>query len=587
MVVLCGIISYLGEDNAIPALVEGIKKLEYRGYDSFGCAFLNDGKLMVEKDVGKVSEVLGSHKINEYRSSIGIFHTRWATHGGIERRNAHPHKDCSGRIAVAHNGIVENWRLLKGKLVGHTFMSDTDTEVIVHMIEEGIKSGQLFYDSTLSAFRMLTGSSSFVAMHSDLEELIAVKNGSPLILAIARDGYFVSSDIPSVLKFTNRIVYLHDGDAVRISKEGYWIENIFGKSYEHKIYNIDAISSDDDKGKFKHFMEKEIYEQLSIWESLSEFNKDSIIKASDEIKKSGRVYLLGSGTSHYASLYGAKILRDSGIDAMAVEPHDIPSFSKIIKPEDLFLIISQSGETADTISVLDYFRANRKIGIINVQRSFLSRVVDVLIPMGAGVEKAVAATKSLTNTLIILTFISDAISGQIERAVTDANLLALNEFNLAVPSVEEAIEEVAKALCNEEKIFVAGKGEGFILALEGALKLKEVTYIHAEAMDLSSLKHGPLALIEKGTKVITIMTGICDEESMYNVEELKARGATVIGISTKNSSNYDIFIRSVPAGSLGFAPILFIMQLLSYKIALKRGIDPDKPRNLAKSVTVK
>ncbi len=586
---MCGIIGYIGFDNGMPSLIEGIKLLEYRGYDSFGCGFISNDKLMIIKDIGKASDIIKTYNLKEFSTSLGICHTRWATHGGVEKRNAHPHIDCYERIAVVHNGIIENWEDLRQMLIlnGHKFLSSTDSEVIPHLIEEELNSGKSFYEACLLSFKKLKGSSAILAMDSKQNELVAFKNGSPLILGIAKNGYFVSSDIPSILKFTNRIIYLYDGDIINITKNGYEIENIFGKLHEHKIECVNDIVSDIDKGKFQYFMEKEIYEQLSIWKSLSEFNINQITEAIDEIKKANRIYFLGMGSSYYAGMYGAKMLRKIGIDAIALEPSEITEFIKIIKPEDLLVIISQSGETADIISILNYLKNNRKIGIINSKYSYLSRMLDHLIPMNAGIERAVAATKSLTNTLIILNFISHGILGQLEKAFSDAKLLSLNEYNLFVPSVKAAIENVAKILYNEKNLFICGSDFGYVIALEGALKLKEVTYIHGEALDLSSLKHGPLALIDQNTKVIVIQTESQIESSSYNIEELKARGAKIIGISTKNSTLFDYFIRSFPAGSFEFAPLLFILQFLSYKIALLKGLDPDKPRNIAKSVTVK
>lgn len=582
----CGIISYIGTENGIPYLVEGIKKLEYRGYDSFGCAFKEGGKLKILKDVGRIDSVIQKYGIEGYSSHIGIFHTRWATTGVIEKKNAHPFSDCGGKIAIVHNGIVENWDSLKRLIPDHTFSSDTDSEVIAHLIEDRMRSGSPFYESVKETASEMKGSSSFVAINSESEEMVAVKNGSPLILALSDEGFFVSSDIPSVLKFTDKIVYLHDGDIVNLSPISYKIENIFNFTYNHDMFRVKTPISSTDLGSYSHFMEKEIHDQIEIWNSNDYLSIVQMREAAEHVKMAGRVFIIGSGSSFFASLHGAWEFRKRGKDAIAILPQDIGNYSRIIRKDDVFIFVSQSGETADVISRLEKINGHLKIGIINVDHSYLSRAMDIVIPMNVGIENAVAATKSLTNSMIILTILAAICCGNEERIKSDYNLLKLNDFNLIVPSVEQALDEVADIISRENHLFVAGKGEAIMLAREGALKMKEVTYIHTEALDLSSLKHGPIALIENGVKVITVVMDN-DEDSDYNIDELKARGATIIGFSPTNSPKYDKYIRTVPAGAFSFAPTLYALQLLSYKTAIKRGINPDRPRNLAKSVTVK
>ena len=524
--------------------------------------------------------------VENYSSSIGIFHTRWATHGVIEKRNAHPLTDCSGKIAIVHNGIVENYHSLKERLKDHSFSSLTDSEVIAHLIEEGMKNGQSFQESVRATVTELKGSSSFVAIHFGTEEMIAVKNGSPLILAIADRGFFISSDIPSVLNFTDRVVYLHDGDIIRLSPRKYDIENVITSEPVHEVSVVKFRPYATEKGNFLHYMEKEIHEQPGLWNSSGYFSSQPIMEAAEMIRNAGRIYLVGAGSSHFAALHGARTMRKNGKDALAVLPQDVENYSGVMKQNDVFIFVSQSGETADVIQQLDRINGHKKVGIINVDHSYLTEKMDVVIPMNVGVENAVAATKSLTGSMIILTILANVCCGKEEQARKEYNLLTLNDFNLEVPAVEQAIDEVADLIRNEEHLYIAGKGEAFLLAREGALKMKEVTYIHTEALDLSSLKHGPIALMENGVKVITIvMDG--DTESDYNIEELRARGATVIGISPSASTKYDRFIRTVPAGVFSFAPVLYVLQFLAYRTAVKSGLNPDRPRNLAKSVTVK
>ncbi len=581
---MCGIIGYAGKDNSIPYILDGIKDLEYRGYDSFGIGIIKNNEILIKKDVGKIDEIIKKYNLLDLFSNIGIAHTRWATHGGIEQKNAHPISDCKNKIAIAHNGTVENWEELKESLKGHTFSSDTDTEVIVHLIEEELEKGISLMDSVIKIFQVLEGSSSFLILSSLTNEIVAVKKGSPLVFAIGEKGYFVSSDIPSIIKFTNKIIYLTDGDIVLFNGEKYVIKNAMNKKVDHSIKEVELKVKDVEKGKYNYYMEKEIFEEFELWGKFENYDNTILIKSAELIKNARRVYLTGSGTSFYAAMYGEMQLRTLGIDCIAVEPQELENYGNIIKNDDLFIIISQSGETYDIINALPVMKDNKKIGIINVEESTLARSVDIIIKMDAGPEKAVAATKSMVNTLIILTMLSSYIEKKDYKK--DLKLLNLNKFNILVPSVEEIIENVSSRLAETNEIYYTGRGFGYVLALEGALKMKEISYIHAEAINLPSIKHGPLALISDRTNVIAIVTPESEKMAINNLEELKARGAFIIGISQKPLKQFDVFIRTVDAGIFSFAPILFILQLLSYKVSIKKGLDPDKPRNLAKSVTV-
>lgn len=581
---MCGIIGYIGLNNSVPYLVSGIKKLEYRGYDSFGCACRSENGLQIFKSTRNIEDGVREYNIDKLKSKTAIFHTRWATNGRINETNAHPQLDCTGKIAVVHNGIVENAQELKTHLVKHRFLSETDTEVIPHLIEENMETGNSFYEATIISAKRILGMSSFVVIHSEINEMIAVKNGSPLILAIDRSGYFISSDIPSVINRTNKIIYLNDGDTVHLTESTYSIENIYDLHNKHEVVRVYPDSSNREVSKYPHLMVKEIFEQLSIWGVLPEPVVSAIKKTSSYIQNTDRVFFVGSGSSYHVSLYGSMMFRKCGKDAMAIQPQEIPDFRNIMRSNDLVIVVSQSGETADIIYYLKQIPENKKIGIINVEQSYIANNVDILIPMSVGLERAVAATKSVSNSLMIVTYLYIFLSGGTEFLERDTHLLELNKFNLIVPSVESKIEEIAELLKCEDHIFITGTEEGYILAMEGALKLKEVTYIHAEALDLVALKHGPLAMVEDGTKIIVI---IGSGNYSRNIDELKARGATIIGIAEKKYQNFDYFIRTVPAGKFSFAPVLFILQLLSYDIAVKKGLNPDKPRNLAKSVTVR
>ena len=581
---MCGIIAYIGSRDAITDLVSGIKKLEYRGYDSFGCALKTSNGMKIFKSTKLMDQVIYQFNIDKIASKNALFHTRWATNGGISEINAHPHLDCDKKIAVIHNGIIENAESLKSFLGNHIFVSDTDTEVIPHLIEENMKGGRSFYEATMLAAQRLSGMSSFVVIHSDIDEMVAFKNGSPLILAIDESGYFISSDIPSVMNSTNKIIYLNDGDTVHMTERSFSISNIYNVRNEHTIHYVSPDLSTVHNWNYQHIMLKEIFEQLSIWKALPKSLFQNIKEVTEDLRKMERIYFIGSGSSYHVSLYGAMLLRSIGKEAFAIQPQDIPNFKHILKRKDIVIAISQSGETADMIYYLKQITEIRKIGIINVEHSNLANVVNTLIPMSVGAERAVAATKSVSNSLIIVVSLYLLLLDSPASLDMDARLLDLNKFNLVVPSIENKIREIAELLKDEQHMFITGTDKEYILAMEGALKIKEVTYIHAEALDLVSLKHGPLALVQKGTKVIVI-TG--HDDYSRNIEELKARGAVIIGIAEEKLKNFDYYIRTVPAGVFSFAPILFILQILSYEIAVKKGINPDKPRNLAKSVTVR
>lgn len=584
---MCGIISYYGSDNAIENLIQGIKALEYRGYDSFGCAIIEGESLNVYKNVGSVDKVVNQFLISEMKSSKAIFHTRWATHGGIEQRNSHPHTDCNEKIAVVHNGIIENWAHLKKGLLGHTFKSDTDTEIIPHMIEEYLERGDDLYLAVESVVKKIVGMSSFIVMHLDYPYMVAYKNGSPLVMGIGENGVFVSSDVPSLLNFTKKFIFLHDGDIVRFANKEYSITNLTKTNYDYPVETVNMNPINLSKGNHNHYMEKEILEQPVAWQKFENVDKSALKKASEIISASEKVYIIGSGSSYYAALIGSKLFLSNGIHATAVNGEELIEHSNVIDDKCVFIVISQSGETADLISSLTHFNNVKKIGIINVPSSSLARSVDILLKMRAGVEKAVPSTKSFTNTLVILSLLSSILEGN-EKLNSRELHLANNEIhNFLVPSVLNAIDSAAKIIYKMRSMFLAGRNNCYLYALEGALKLKECTYIHSEALDLSALKHGPLALIDNYTWVTVILSKENMMESLMNVQELKSRGAKIIGISPENHELFDKFIRVPELGSYSFLPIIMVLQLLAYKIAVLKNINPDMPRNLAKSVTVR
>ena len=584
---MCGIIGYYGKDNSVPYLVEGIRKLEYRGYDSFGCTLFENGKLNTYKDVGRIDDVILEYSIDKKTSSHGIFHTRWATHGGIEKKNSHPHTDCIGNISVVHNGIIENWVHLKRKLQSHIFISDTDTEVIPHLIEEHLQSDFNLLNAVKVVAKNIVGMSSFVVMHSQFDYIVAYKNGSPLVLGLGKNGNFVSSDVPSLLNFTNKFVYLQDGDIVKIGEDNYGISNIYRGETQHEIKTVNMNPIGLEKGRHEYYMEKEIFEQPTLWKKFEDYDKLEYSKISNLIKASDKIFIIGSGSSYYAAMYAARLFLKSGIQTFPVNGEELMDYANIIDEKSLFIVISQSGETADVIAGLLKFKNVRKIGIVNVPSSTIAREVEVLLKIRAGVEKAVPSTKSLSNSFIILTLLNSIINGTIKE--TEKQLVSSNMdiYNFIVPSVLSAIDSTAKTLLEQENVLVAGRQTAYILALEGALKLKECAYTHAEGIDLSGLKHGPLALVDDDMWTIAIVLKENIHESLMNVQEIKSRGGKIIGISTSSNELFDIYIKIPDLGPFTFMPVLMVFQFLSFKLARLKGLNPDMPRNLAKSVTVR
>ncbi len=584
---MCGIIGYTGDDDAIPYLIDGIKNLEYRGYDSFGCAFELKGAIEVRKDAGKIEDVLSRYGISQFSAPKAIFHTRWATHGSVKKENAHPLLDCTGMIAVVHNGIIENWAELKSSLGSHRFVSDTDTEVLAHMVEDEMRAGNSLSDAVKNVFGRIKGSSSFLVMNQRTEELVAVKKGSPLVLGLGKHGTFISSDVPSFIAYTNKVVYLYDGDLVSIWKNKYEIDNLLDKNVTHKVAKVNLTVKDAEKGSHSHFMIKEIMEQPGLIKKLTAGGFGEVEKAAGLVKNARTTYLVGAGTSFHVARLGTRILREFGIVSVPIQGQDITTFGKVIKPDDVFVIISQSGETADLINALPMMKNNKKIGIMNSEESTLAKAVDILIPIGAGPEKAVAATKSFTLSSIYMCLLAAFAAGEKNKALHDLNLLDINLYNQLVPSVYSTIEKAAYRLKRMESVYFLGRDYDFIIALEAALKLKEISYIHAEAIDAATFKHGPLALVSDNTYLVAVVSDKSYDQTIYNLEEIKARSGKIIGISNRNAKAFDVFIRTQDAGMFSFVMQTIILQLLAYRISVLRGLDPDRPKNLAKSVTVK
>jgi len=581
---MCGIVGYIGNKNANEIILEGIKRLEYRGYDSVGACFVNDGKIVIKKDVGKVEEVHRKLDFLEPKCNLAICHTRWATHGNVTKENAHPHSDCNERIAIVHNGIIENYQEIKEYLEvrGHRFKSQTDSEVVAHLIEEFNKDLD-FESACKKAFSMLQGSFAILAVKGDENKIVGIRKDSPLVIGVGEEESYAASDIYALLPFTHNFIFLRNYDFVVLEKGKFKIENLVEKNVERKVERIDVNIKEVERGDFHHFMIKEILEQADVFERAFDQNEDEIERFVEEIRKARKIFLIGAGTSYHACLAGSYLFAKAGIFAKPIIASEFSNFLDLINEETLIIAISQSGETADVLDAVRKAKERKAkiFSIINVYGSSLMRESDAHLLMNAGFEIGVAATKTYIAELAILLLLYSRLSGKkVNKEEIKAKIL-----DLLSRSRREYIEKVAELLKESQHIFLIGRGLEFVTALEAALKIKEISYIHAEAFPGGEIKHGTIALIEKNTPCI-VFVGEEREKILSNAEELKARGGFIIGVSDKNEKIFDVWIKVPQDGEAALIYQIIPMQLLAYRLAVLRGFDPDKPRNLAKSVTV-
>ncbi len=583
---MCGIFAYTGhKPNAANIILDGLKTLEYRGYDSWGIAVETSKGIAVEKHIGKI----GDAQIRLPNAVRGIGHTRWATHGGVTVENSHPHLDCTREIALLHNGIVENFAELKKDVNDHTFRSQTDTEVVVHLIEN-LCSMYPFTEAVMIAFKKLKGLNAIVVMHNKTGETVALKNGSPLVIGIGEKEYFIASDVTGILPYTHKVIFLKDNEMAVVADTLHMVDVHTGKNLTPQIEEIHWNMENADKGKFTHFMLKEIFEQPSILQNLATTN-DRIAILARYVRKAKGTFFIGAGTAYNASLAGAylfsKIAKQHVNTAPASEFNYLEDF---LHEKSLVIALSQSGETIDIIEPMN--RAKEKkatvIGILNTIGSTLYRMSDEVFLLGAGPEKAVASTKAYTAklaTLLLLVYTLCNKREEGQKIVTDAATEIQRFFS---DTYLLQMQRLAKKLKNTQHLYTIGRGYAYPTALEAALKIKEVSYIHAEGFAGGELKHGPIALIEKGTPCIVF----APQDTTYsaiisNATEVKARGGYIIGVASQHAPIFDewVEIKDIGIGSIisGIVP----MQLLAYYLAVMKKLDPDKPRNLAKSVTVK
>jgi glucosamine--fructose-6-phosphate aminotransferase (isomerizing) len=605
---MCGIIGYIGRDNAVDVVVEGLRHLEYRGYDSAGVAFLNDDHFEVRRCKGKIKELEGQLFLERPYSNLAIGHTRWATHGVPSEYNAHPHS--SENVVIVHNGIIENYLEIKEDLIekGYGFSSETDSEVISHLIDSYHKKCA-FEEAVRSAFKKLRGSYAVVVVsRKEPEKLIGVRKDSPLVLGIGGDEFFLASDVPAFIMKTRDVIFLDDNNMAVIQKGGYMITDFDGRVLEKNRQFIPWSPSMADRGGYKHYMIKEIHEQPRtiadtlrgrIFPERNEVNFEEFGLGESDLKRIRKIHIGACGTSWHAALVGKYM-----IERIAKIPVEVDYASEfryrdpVINDGDLFLAITQSGETADTLYAQR--EAKRRgaltLSICNVLGSTSAREADAVFYTHSGPEIGVASTKSFTSQLVSLSLLLSML-GKVHDAVKDestiiSELLSIPEKVEDILRTENVISDIAREFFKAKDFLYLGRGILYPIALEGALKLKEISYIHAEGYPAGEMKHGPIALIDEDFPVVVLMPkGELKEKIIANIAEVKARGGRVIVVKGNEESEHleDVdYAITIPETNQYLTPILMVipLQLLAYHIGVLRGCDVDQPRNLAKSVTV-
>jgi glucosamine--fructose-6-phosphate aminotransferase (isomerizing) len=623
---MCGIVGYVGKKSVVPIIIEGLRRLEYRGYDSAGIAVAGNGNgLQLRRAEGKLRNLEEAIRLKPLDGTYGIGHTRWATHGRPTEENAHPHRDCTGKIVVVHNGIVENYLSLKKKLIeeGHKFTTETDTEIIAHLVEKYSRSSGNGHrphleDAVRQAVKQLTGVFALAVISTDEpNKIVAARNGPPAVIGLGNDEYFVASDVPAILYHTRDIFFLADGDMAIVTADGVQLTDFDGKPVKREIQHVtwDPILAE--KGGFKHFMLKEIYEQPRavrdttlgrVSQESGHIFLDQMEISEAEFRSASKINIIACGTSWHAGQAGKFM-----IETLARVPVEVDYASEwryrnpIVDPETITLVISQSGETADTIAAQREAKArgSKTLAICNVVGSMITREAQGTIYTHAGPEIGVASTKAFTGQLTAL-YIFAMYLAQVRGSMTAEQartaMLELTKIPAKLETIlthDEACDDLAKHYQKVHDFLFLGRGIHYPIALEGALKLKEISYIHAEGYPAGEMKHGPNALIDENLPVVVIATRDVNnpgsvlryEKTISNLKEVKARSGVVIALATegdeeiKEAADHILY---VPAAPEELSPILEIvpLQLLAYHIAVRRGCDVDQPRNLAKSVTV-
>jgi glutamine---fructose-6-phosphate transaminase (isomerizing) len=614
---MCGIVGYIGRSEALPVLMDGLRRLEYRGYDSAGVALLNGGSIESRKAVGRIANLAEAIQQNPVHGKTGISHTRWATHGGVTFENAHPHSDQSGRLALVHNGVIENYQTLREQLLakGHQFKSQTDTEVLAHLVGEamdgaGDRTKAGLVEAVRQALRQVIGTYGIAVIHADIPGvMVGARRGSPLVLGIGRDEHFLASDVSAIVAHTREVVYLNDYEIVAVEADGFEISTVSGSGADFQVSTVEFSADAVDKGTFPHYMLKEIYEQpnsirdamrgrLSSEEATAKLGGLEMTNA--QLRAVDRIVLSGCGTAFHAALAGEYIIEN--LAHIPVECEIASEFRYRNLPMDrdtLVFVISQSGETADTLAALreSQRKGHRTLGICNNVASTIARESDGGVYMHAGPEIGVAATKSFTSQLMILTLLG-LLLGRIrhlshaEGRTIIAEMEKLPDLVAKTLELDSSIEKIARKYARANNFLFMGRQANYPIAMEGALKLKEISYISASGYPSAELKHGVIALVNEETPSVFIAPqDAVFDKNVSNIEEVKARKGPVIAVGTEGDTSLakicdDVIL--IPHAPDYLTPILSVipLQLFSYHIGVALGCDVDKPRNLAKSVTV-
>jgi len=587
---MCGIFGYIGKrKNSLGLVVEGLKKLEYRGYDSWGVATDLNQALFIKKQVGKISEV-SLEAFDDKESYLAIGHTRWATHGRVTEVNSHPHFSRDKKVVVVHNGIIENYEEIRKELGETNFISETDTEVIPQLISQYLKQ-MPFKEAVLKAVKHLHGRYAIAVMVVGEPYIIGARRGSPLIVGVGEGEYFLASDIPAFLEHTQNVNYLDDGEMVILDGTKEFINIETGEMVEKRLINIDWQAESTEKGEYDHYMLKEIMEQKDTILRAINQNEEEIMKIAETIRNARGTFLSGCGTAGKVCMAGEYFFSMIAKRHVNFAPaSEFPVYHHFLQPESLLIVVSQSGETADVLEAMEAAKSkgSKVLSIVNTEGSTIARESDYSLQIKAGPEKAVASTKVATSQMALFLLIAYAMKGELQEGRRILAETASQVNDMLNPRFLTYIKEVAKEIKDQENAYIIGKAENYPMALEAAIKIQEVSYVHAEGFAAGELKHGPLALITEGTPCIAIVAN--DEvkkDILNNTQELKARGAHIIGISPEKHPVFDEWIKVPDAGTASPLVNIIPIQLLAYYLGVMRGVNPDMPRNLAKSVTVK
>ncbi len=609
---MCGIVGYIGTKNSVPILIDGLKRLEYRGYDSAGVGIINSGESILVKNKGKVSLLEERLADLNLSSPLGIGHTRWATHGIPNEQNAHPHTNQDGNLFVIHNGIIENFQSLKRGLIklGYNFKSDTDTEVLAHLIDSFLSKDYPLSKAVQMALNEVHGAYGLAVIYAkEPDKIIAARKGSPLVIGVGEGENFVASDVSAILAHTKKVIYLDDGELAIITRESHTVKTIADKEIEKEIHEINMSLDEIDKGGYPHFMLKEIMEQP---ESVSNSMRGRLLvdegtaklggltDVLDRLVNSKRIIISACGTSWHAALVGEYMMEQYARIPVEVEyASELRYRNPIITGDDSVIFISQSGETADTLAALKEAKSKGALilGICNVVGSTIARESQAGVYIHAGPEIGVASTKAFTSQLVVLALITLLISRRKGMSLADGKavveeLIKIPDKIKLILKMNDEIERLANEFKDAKNFLYLGRGYNFPVALEGALKLKEISYIHAEGYPAAEMKHGPIALIDEDMPVVFVAPkGATYDKILSNIEEVRARGGRIIAVGDEKDDELDNladYTLKIPETIEMFTPILtsIPLQLLAYHIAVNKGLNVDQPRNLAKSVTV-